>query len=72
MQTKHSASPSFMSSPESSFSYSISISDSLDDYCMPNLSFFEDLFSLFQVAFLLLVSLTAKRISSPDTAATAS
>jgi len=39
---------------------------------MPNLSFFEDLFSLFQIAFLLLVSLTAKRISSPDTPATAS
>jgi len=38
---------------------------------MPTLSF-EDLFSLFQIAFLLLVSLTAKRITSPDTPATAS
>jgi len=37
---------------------------------MPNLSFFEDLFSLFQLAVLLLVSLTVKRISSSDTPAT--
>jgi hypothetical protein len=39
---------------------------------MPTLSFFEDLFSLFQIAFLLFVSLTAKRISSLYTPATAS
>jgi hypothetical protein len=41
---------------------------------MPTLSYFEDLFSLFQTAFLLLFYcyLTAKRISSPDTPATAS
>ena len=43
MQDKHSASPSLMSSPESSFSNSISISDSLDDFCMPILPLFEDL-----------------------------
>ena len=42
MQNKHSASSSLMSSPESSFSNSISISDSLDDSCMPNLHFSED------------------------------
>ena len=35
-----------MSSTESSFSNSISISDSLDDFCRPTLLFFEDL-SLF-------------------------
>jgi len=33
---------------------------------------FKTFYSLFQIAFLLLVSLTAKRISSPDTPATAS
>ena len=48
------------------------MSDSLDDFCMPTLSFFEDIFSLFQITFLLLVSLTAKGISSPDTPATVS
>jgi hypothetical protein len=61
-----------MSSPESSFSNSVSISDSLDDFGMPPLSFFEDLYFLFQIVFLLLVSLTAERISSPDTPATVS
>ena len=38
---------------------------------MPTLPFFEDLFSLFQMAFLLLVSRTAKTISSTGTPATA-
>jgi hypothetical protein len=38
---KLSASPSLMLSPESSFSISISVS--LDDSCMPNLPYFEDL-----------------------------
>ena len=42
MQYKHSASPSLMSLPESSLSNSISIYDLLDDSCMPNLPFFED------------------------------
>jgi len=70
VQNKHSASPSLVSSPES-FSNSISISESLDEFRMPTLSF-EDLFSLFQIAFILPVSLTAKSISSPDTPAIAS
>jgi hypothetical protein len=61
-----------MSSPESSFSYSISKSDLLHDFCMPTVSFFEDLFSVLQIVLLLLVSLTAKIISSPDTPATVS
>jgi len=72
VQYKLCASPSLMLSPESSFSNSISISVSLGDSCMPTLPFFEDLFSLFQMAFLLLVSRTAKTISSTDTPATAS
>ena len=67
MQNKHSASPLLVSSPES-FTNVISISDSLDDFCLPTLSFFEDILSLF----LLLVSLRAKRISSPDNPATPS
>jgi len=69
---KHSASASHMSSPESHFSNSISISDSLNDSCMPGLLFLKTFFSLFQIAILLLVSLTATRLSSPDTPATAS
>ena len=71
MQYKLSASPSLMLSPESSFSNSISISVSLDDSCMLTLPFFEDLYSLFQIALLLLVSLTTKTVSSTDTPATA-
>jgi hypothetical protein len=61
-----------MSSPESSFSNSISISVSLDDFCMPTLPSFKTFYSLFQTALLSLVSLTAQRFSSPDTPATAS
>ena len=72
MQNEQSASPSLMSSPQSSFSNSISVSDSLDDFYMPVLSFFENFLSLFHIAFLLSVSLTAKRISSPGTPTTAS
>jgi hypothetical protein len=56
-----------MSSPQSLISNSISISDSLDDSCTPTLLFFQDL-----LLFLLLVSLVATRLSSPDTPATAS
>jgi len=37
----------------------------------PLYPFLKTFYSLFQLAFLLLVSLTAKRISSPDTPATA-
>ena len=51
MQNKHSTPPSLMSSPESSFLNLIFISDSLDDFRMLILSFFEDLFSLSQIAF---------------------
>jgi len=56
MQYKLSASPSFMLSPESSFSNSISMSVLLDDPCMPTVPFFEDLLffvpnSLFIVGF---------------------
>ena len=71
VQYKLSTSPSLMLSPESSFSNSISISVSLDDSCMLTLPFFEDLYSLFQIALLLLVSLTTKTVSSTDTPATA-
>jgi hypothetical protein len=42
VQNNHSASPSLMSS----LSNSISISDSLDDSCMPTLPFVEDLLLL--------------------------
>jgi len=60
-----------MSSTESSFSNSISVSDSLDDFCMPTLLVFYILL-LFVPNSLLLVSLTAKMISSLDTPATTS
>ena len=39
MQCKLAASPLLMLSPESSFSNSISISEILDDFCMPTLPF---------------------------------
>jgi len=49
-----------------------SISDSPDDSRMPTLSFFEDLLLFLTNSFLLLVSLKATRLSSPETSATAS
>jgi hypothetical protein len=70
VQYKLSASPSLMLSPESSFANSISISVSLDDSCVPTLAYSEDFYSLFKIVFLLLVSLKAQRISSPDSPAT--
>ena len=71
MQYKLSASPSLMLSPESSFSNSISISVSLDGSYKPTSPFFEDLLLFVPSRLLLLVSLTAKTISSTDTPATA-
>ena len=72
MQNKHSASPLLMSSPESSFLISMSISHSLDHSGMPTLPFFEDLLIFVPKSLLLPVSLTAIRFSSPDIPATAS
>jgi hypothetical protein len=60
-----------MLSPESSFSNLISISVSLDSSCMPALPYFEDLLLFIPYSLLFLVSLTAKRIFSTDTPATA-